>query len=336
MDFEQEVERHLFYIKSSAVLVGIVILPLLILWITSLYQVRRENDPARVAFTYMKVAFALAILTSISQSAHLALKIAVLKKPASRAWDDFPDHLNDLSTRLEILSTALLDVTDIFLILTLFELGNGFLICFMGKRSSAHLVIRYITLVPSAVILYLTIATYLKGFSTWSKILCLNEDNEQRVLNDFEELEAWDTPLLVVWSIASVLLFAYASFVVRKARDKPLLLSSAMIFLVATILNLTNPVRHLAVVILGLDKDVYLLTGDYYIADTILDYWVRLFTLVLVFIVGVRNDDGLWTTAPQQPESTKGECDTMQKSEQYEEFLEGMAHDEKEEKASQG
>lgn len=162
--------------------------------------------------------------TSISQSAHLALKIAVLKKPASRAWDDFPDHLNDLSTRLETLSTALLDVTDVFLILTLFELGNGFLVCFIGKRSSAHLVVRYTTLVPSAVVLYLTIAAYLKGSSAWSKILCLNEDNEQRVLNDFEELEAWDMPLLVVWSIASVFLFAYAS-VVRKARDKPLLLS---------------------------------------------------------------------------------------------------------------
>ncbi|KAH6980608.1 hypothetical protein BKA56DRAFT_673105 [Ilyonectria sp. MPI-CAGE-AT-0026] len=294
MDFEQEVEKHLFYIKSSAVLVSIVTLPLLILWITSLYRVRRENDPARVAFTYMNVAFALTILWADSFPEQVEVSLTSFTTPASRAWGDFPDHLNDLSTRLDTLSTALLDVTDVFLILTLFELGNGFL------------------------------------------ILCLNEDNEQRVLNEFEELEAWDTLLLVVWSIASVLLFAYASFVVRKARDKPLLLSSAMMFLVATILNLTNPARHLAMAILGLDKDIYLLTSDYYIADTILDYWVRFFTLVLVFIVGVRKDDGLWTTPPQQPESTKGECDTSQKSEQYEELLEGMAHDEKEEKASQG
>ncbi|KAL5610898.1 hypothetical protein FOBRF1_007015 [Fusarium oxysporum] len=305
MDFEEEAKGHLLHIKSTAVLVSIVVLPLSILGITSLYRVRRENDPARVAFAYMNVAFVLANLASISQSAHLCLEIAALKTPSSRAWDDFPGHLKNLSTRLDTVSTALLDVTDIFLTLTLFELGNGFLICFMGKRSNAHLVVRYTTIVPSAVVLYLTIATYLKGYSAWSKILYLNEDSEPRVLSDFEELEAWDTPLLVVWSIASVLLFAYASFVVRKAGDKPLLLSSAMLFLVATILNLTNPAQRLAMDIIGLDKDISLFTSHYYMADTILDYWVRFLTLGLVFVVGVRKDDGLWTTAPQQPESTK-------------------------------
>src|SRR5690348_2761483 len=62
MDSEQEVERHLSYIKISAVLVGIATLSLLILWVTSLYRIRRENDPARVAFTYMNVSFPLAIL----------------------------------------------------------------------------------------------------------------------------------------------------------------------------------------------------------------------------------------------------------------------------------
>ncbi|KAH6873460.1 hypothetical protein B0T10DRAFT_466245 [Thelonectria olida] len=48
--------------EMSEVLVGTLILPLLILWMTSLYLVCQENNQARIAFTSMEMAYPLAIM----------------------------------------------------------------------------------------------------------------------------------------------------------------------------------------------------------------------------------------------------------------------------------
>jgi hypothetical protein len=62
MDSEEPVRGELFPSETSAVLLGILIAPLLVLWISSLYLVRREDDPARMAFTYMKMVYPMALL----------------------------------------------------------------------------------------------------------------------------------------------------------------------------------------------------------------------------------------------------------------------------------
>jgi hypothetical protein len=133
------------------------------------------------------------------------------------------------TNRLDALSTTLLDVTDVFLIITLFELGNGFLICLTAKRSSFYLVLRYAILVTSAAVLYLSITTFIRGHSIWIKSLSMDEDSEQRIWKDLEELDEWDTPLLILWGVASFVLLAYACFVCNKARDKPLILDVSLI-----------------------------------------------------------------------------------------------------------
>jgi hypothetical protein len=62
MGSEESVRDELFPSETSAVLLGILIPPLLILWICNLYLVRREDDPARMAFTYMKIVYPMALL----------------------------------------------------------------------------------------------------------------------------------------------------------------------------------------------------------------------------------------------------------------------------------
>ena len=80
-----------------------------------------------------------------------------------------------------------------------------------------------------------------------------------------------------------------------------------MIFLAATTLNLINPVRYLVMTMLGLDEDRHNCSREYfYVTDKLLDYWVRSFMLVLIFIVGLRKENGLWTTSLQLLSSTKG------------------------------
>lgn len=52
----------LAYDIVNLVLWGLLIKPLLIIWLISLCLVRRKNDHARLAFTYMKIVMPLEIM----------------------------------------------------------------------------------------------------------------------------------------------------------------------------------------------------------------------------------------------------------------------------------
>jgi hypothetical protein len=143
--------------------------------------------------------------------------------------DEFLPCMAQVINPSDALSTTLLDVTDVFLIITLFELGNGFLMCLTAKRSSFYLVVQYTILVPSAAVLSLIITTFIQGLYMWIKSLSMDEDSEQRILEYLEERDEWDTPLLILWGVASLVLLAYACFVSIKARDKPLILNVSLV-----------------------------------------------------------------------------------------------------------
>ncbi|CAM1504957.1 Fc.00g105940.m01.CDS01 [Cosmosporella sp. VM-42] len=288
MDSEEPVRGDLFHSETSAVFLGILILALFILWISSLYLVRREDDPARIAFTYMKVVYPMAFFTQTFRFTHLMLNIAMHKILLSHASDETPPdeflhRMNHISNRLDALSSTLLDATDVFLILTLFELGNGFLLCLTA-------------------VLYLATVTYIRGCSFWITSFSMDVDSEQRIRKDIEELEEWDTPLLILWVVASLLLLAYACFVSNKAKGKPLILDSTVIFLGPTALNLINPGRHLVITILDLDKDTRNINWQYfYLLDDILDYGVRFFIIALIYAIGLQKDNELLTTQLRLP-----------------------------------
>jgi hypothetical protein len=129
-----------------------------------------------------------------------------------------PHRMAYMSNRLDALSSTLLDVTDIFLILALFELGSGFLEHVTGKTSSFPLVVRYTLLLPAAIVLYLAIATHVQSYSIWSKSFSTDEDGEFQVRADIESLEKWETLLLTLWWAASFLLFLYACFIWHRAK----------------------------------------------------------------------------------------------------------------------
>lgn len=105
-------------------------------------------------------------------------KILVSSASDETLPDGFLHYMVHITNRLDALSTTLLDVTDVFLIITLFELGNGFLICLTAKRLSFYLVLRYSIIVTSAAVLYLSITTFIRGHSICIKSLLMDEDSE--------------------------------------------------------------------------------------------------------------------------------------------------------------
>jgi hypothetical protein len=238
MDLKEAIRGGPSSSVTSAVVLVVLILPLLGLWTSSLFFIRREdNATPTAAFTYMKIVYPIAFLcvnpalgTSNSvysliraltfQLIHLVLEIAMrrIPLPPGPNEEDFSHRMAYMSNVLDALSSTLLDITDIFLILALFELGNGFLERLTGKSPSFPLVVRYTLLLPSALILYLAVATHVRSYYIWSESLLAGEDSEQRLQEDIKELEEWDTPLLALWWAASLLLFAYACFLWNKAK----------------------------------------------------------------------------------------------------------------------
>lgn len=240
-----------------------------------------------------------------------------------------PHRMAYMSNRLDALSSTLLDVTDIFLILVLFELGGGLLEHVTGKGSSFPLVVRCTLLLPAAIVLYFAIATHVQSYSIWSKSFSTDEDGEVQLQADIESLEEWDTPLLALWWAASFLLFLYACFIWHKAKGNarvldvsltafstgfschsmsPLLsktciltpYQSTVTFLAATVLNLFNPVRQ--AVITTLDPEILeckLVKHYLYLVDDMLDYWVRFLIIAHIFAMGLPGNKGLWAAMSQ-------------------------------------
>lgn len=349
MDYEEGVRDVTSSNLISAISLGVLILPLLALWTSSLALARRDDNPAPLAFTYMKIVYPVAFLcvelpsdifntfsdyhrALIFQFAHFILEIAMRRLLMPRGPYEIPQaeprHTAYMSNRLDALSSTLLDITDIFLILALFELGSSFLEHVTGKTSSFPLVIRYTLLLPAAIVLYLAIATHVRSYSILSGSFSTDEYGEHQLQADIESLEEWDTPLLTLWWAASFLLFLYPCLIWHKRKGnaqylyvsllllKPLFLSfnlalllrtctltsyqSTVTFLSATVLNLFNPVRQ--VMITTLDPEILeckVFMHDLYLVDDVLDYWVRFLIIAHIFAMGLPGNKGLWAAISQ-------------------------------------
>ncbi|KAI8658011.1 hypothetical protein NCS57_01181600 [Fusarium keratoplasticum] len=304
MDSEDAIRDDTSSSLISAISLGVLILPLLALWTSSLSLARREDNPAPLAFTYMKIVYPVAFLALTFQFAHIMLEIAMRWLLMPRGPYEIPQaephRMAYMSNRLDALSSTLLDVTDIFLILALFELGGGLLEHVTGKGSSLPLVVRCALLLPAAIVLYLAIATHVQSYSIWSKSFSRDEDGEVQLQADIESLEEWDTPLLTLWWAASFLLFLYACFIWHKAKGNARVLDSTVTFLAATVLNLFNPVRQ--AVITTLDPEILeckLVKHYLYLVDDMLDYWVRFLIIAHIFAMGLPGNKGLWAAMSQ-------------------------------------
>ncbi|KAI8714892.1 hypothetical protein NCS52_01210100 [Fusarium sp. LHS14.1] len=304
MDHEEEIRDDTASSLISAISLGVLILPFLALWSSSLALARRDDNPAPLAFTYMTIVYPVAFLALTFQFAHLMLEIAMrwllMPRGPQEISQSGSHHMAYMSKRLDALSSTLLDVTDIFLILALFEFGNGFLECATEKTCSFPLVVRYTVLLPAAIVLYLAIATHVQSYWIWSKSFSKDEHVGYQLQGDIKNLEKWDIPLLTLWWAASFLLFLHACFIWRKAKGNAQVLDSTVTFLAATVLNLFNPVRQ--TVITTLDPEILeckLFMHYLYLVDDMLDYWVRFLIIAHIFAMGLSENKGLWAAMLQ-------------------------------------
>ncbi|KAJ4307660.1 hypothetical protein N0V84_012577 [Fusarium piperis] len=284
MDSEDGTREGMSSSLISAISLGVLILPLLALWTSSLSLARREDNTTPLAFTYMKIVYPVAFLALTFQFAHVMLEIAMRWILVPRGPNEIPlaepHRMAYMSNRLDALSSTLLDVTDIFLILVLFELGNDLLEHVTGKATSFALVVRYTLLLPAAIVLYLAIATHIQSYSISSTYFSTNEEGESQLQEDGDKLGEWDTPLLTLWWAASWL-------------------KEMLQFLMQAVMTT-----------LDLDIVECKLIQDYlYLVDDILDYWVRFLVIAHIFAMGLPGDKAPQWTLQGQQKSNLGEAE---------------------------
>lgn len=194
---------YIDYNVSSGVNVGftaIMIVPLSVIMCISFLRARRSNDPARVTTAYFKAMLPLAILYVRLQPKHHRdvvqrallwclvilglfpltldtnrwLLFYTIQGALSIVYDNTYTETRDLyhaTLRLSVLGTLFSNTTDLLLIMTLAELGNGFLFCLTQTRTALQNAVRYAAIASCTILSMFAIALFGVYNAIYSKYL---------------------------------------------------------------------------------------------------------------------------------------------------------------------
>ncbi|POS70820.1 hypothetical protein DHEL01_v210787 [Diaporthe helianthi] len=273
---------------------AIMIVPLVVILCLTFSRAPRSNDPARGSIPYLMVMLPLALIWLVMTLIAGILGFASTSSPLGGGGD-----ILHAQVRIGAIASLAAYWSDILIIMVLVELGNGFLFCVAEARTGLQKGMRYVAIGTSAILAILAIAIFGITNAEVSKYFHSGSPSVDDSLGDARV--KLGTVIIVVTFIWSVALVAFAAIVLYKARHNYALKNSAILFLVATIMNL---ISHLYILIY---TAMFVLTGfilasDYetYTAimfvDPILNIWTWVVALSLVCTILIRKQKGLWAT----------------------------------------
>ncbi len=245
--------------------------------------------------------------------------------------------LTDATFRLNNIGEFLEVISNVLLLITLVELGNGFLYCLAGARSTAQKILRFAAYGYGFLLLVLGVAFFGLETAAWNIYFGFQsdggfsqpgEDDTQASVVDATNAKLKTARQLITvfdilhW-IGTIAVVVFASYIVHKCKNSNLLRyvslsarstlsrphdadmcppkQSAILFLVATILDFVRCVWDVAYDATWVLPDQDAVTPLWLaIVEPILDTWPVFVLLVLLFTMGVRKKDGLWSTQQQQ------------------------------------
>ncbi|KIH93580.1 hypothetical protein SPBR_04242 [Sporothrix brasiliensis 5110] len=122
------------YIVSNAALTGIMILPVLVIWVLFLFQARRRQDPVRDGVAWLKASFFFFFLSLIITTASDGAIAAVINDPSNLTASTF-NSLVKASDYLSIVAGYLEQLSIILTLVALIELAYGF---YVALQPAAH------------------------------------------------------------------------------------------------------------------------------------------------------------------------------------------------------
>ncbi|KAK0708571.1 hypothetical protein B0H67DRAFT_590614 [Lasiosphaeris hirsuta] len=302
------------YTVGAIVIYGIFITPLFILWCISLCIARRKGDPARVGIAWIKAVYPFWILCLVLHTISFSLRLwtylveydsGIFSSRSdfttiSQAIAQASDRFDDVAKLFNYLATILL-------LITFFELGNGFQLCLSGGTPpTPHKSVRYAVLSFALIVLTLAIAYLGIGeqfYTTYYDYLAVDGVDsaiEAKLANEANTSNRLGAAVDILLWIASLPAIGYASLVVHKTKTHPLLRNPAILLLTSTTLA---SLRLLCLMVI---------TAQYFLGTVFIPPYVTLTVgplfdsvctfveLVLLFTLAVRKQKGLWSAQPPQ------------------------------------
>ncbi|GAB1316097.1 hypothetical protein MFIFM68171_06307 [Madurella fahalii] len=300
-------------IVGSIVLAGLWVTPLSVLWFVSLCLARRRSDPARVGIVWVKAVYPVWIIASVGYVIATGLQLwihAIVDSNIYSGGEATAAYIAQASSHIGITAFFVRCVADILLFIAFVELASGFRLCL--SNGSQYLqrrkLLRYTVLGWGLILFIILIGLF--GFNhsliVRQSATIFSEISRNEYL-DLVQAQLTATRLegaiIILFWITSMPMVGLASYAVHRSKEVPGLRSTAVLLLVATILNF---IRLLVVMAIYADSwlqspAITTIRPDMapreakYIVDSFFDYVFMFVLLVLLFVLGIRRRNGLWS-----------------------------------------
>ncbi|KAH8887586.1 hypothetical protein GQ53DRAFT_768307 [Thozetella sp. PMI_491] len=255
-------EVESWYIAELAIY-GVFIIPIFVLWIVLLCSAPRKGDTARVGFSWVKTAYPIWFLALLFQTIGIGLTVFRFElERGTVSYSDYRDtyyHAYEAGIRISLTGIFLAVVAQAILLIAYVELGNGILYCLTGVQSTLQKVLRFAAIGAATLVVVVQLAWYGTLMSAWTPYFSyvFNDASEDYYDIEYDAMiDTWQARLKTAYQIGTAVdvlhwvfvlaTIAYAAFVVHKAKNNRFLIYSAVMVLVATILDFLSSTWNIA------------------------------------------------------------------------------------------
>ncbi|KAK0705637.1 hypothetical protein B0H67DRAFT_594609 [Lasiosphaeris hirsuta] len=290
------------YSVGTIVIYVFPIIPLSILWGISLRSTHRKGDAARGAFAWIKTLFPIYILSLLMFVITRAMYLYVID------LDNVSGRTAALVQALDFLNCSgryFEDTADILLLVVLVELGIGFLISLDNRDgpSKRAKLARYATLALAlaffvmASVYFALSVEFWDRYHKWAYGSSADRLKSPRAPRPNPSVGLLGSALNILFWGAVLPIVGCAAYIVHKTKHAVHLRQSAILFLAAALLDfarLTVGMVTTAIYDFGPNSIVRPLSLSY-VAQPLLNTLPWFLLLVLLFVIGMRKEGGLWS-----------------------------------------
>ncbi|KAL6401073.1 hypothetical protein AUP68_16796 [Ilyonectria robusta] len=298
-------EYERYYIAHDVLMV-LTFIPCLVIFLCALCLARRRKDPARSAFTYLKVAFAFLTLLIFLDFCSYALALAsalVHYDVSDEASSNILRGTAHAQYNIFTVAQTFEAITDILIFIMLLRLSTGILFIQTGKPGKFDKIFKFRSYSIASVLAIIAIVQFGLRIHFYNTVFAKTPLSTKSVTDQFNSSRQLDFSFRVLVFVLAIAIVAQSVIVKTKMRSELQVSSAANILVACAGLWLLRTVYGVASRASALNRsDIRydpFYKGYFSILDIIFGIWPLLILLCLVFRLGSKKKNGLWST--EQP-----------------------------------
>ncbi|KAF9762849.1 hypothetical protein IL306_003317 [Fusarium sp. DS 682] len=294
-------ELEKFQIAHGAMVFVGAWIPSVVLFFCSLCLVRRKKDPARTAFTYLKLA--LLVFAGYAFFDFCSYVIAVvysrLRYDERLYYDIDEDYEKTLIVTVQVLATLAQIyqmVTDILIMIILLRLGSGIVMVQTGRPDPMGKILRLFSYIAAAILLILALTTFGLRIRFIYEVYFHDVEIGADAFIKARQIGFSFSVLVFVISLAIA-----ARAIMIKVQSKGenalpwcsiMLIATSLVWLLETTFIMASTAAWYNLSSAYGDREY---KYAYYILEVVFGIWPQLVVLCMVFAIGRAKNSGLWS-----------------------------------------